>query len=171
MTVQQLWNNLKRLASRFVQSLSYLQKVLLTIGCGALFGLLLYFVYLLRMPDYLGNSPAACVNCHVMTPYYATWMHSSHARNTTCNDCHVPHNNIVNKYFFKAKDGMGHVYMFLTRSEHQAIMAKDIDRMEKLGIYEVAPEDFALPEFVDTSKLELQKMVREGLDYLRQETI
>jgi Na+-transporting NADH:ubiquinone oxidoreductase subunit A len=33
----------------------------------------------------------------------------------------------------------------------------------------VAPEDFALAEFVDTSKLELQKIVREGLDYLRQE--
>ncbi len=53
----------------------------------------------------------------------------------------------------------------------KAIMARDIDRMEKLGIYEVAPEDFALPEFVDTSKLELQKIVRDGLDYLRQETI
>lgn len=52
----------------------------------------------------------------------------------------------------------------------KAIMAKDIDRMEKLGIYEVAPEDFALPEFVDTSKIELQKIVREGLDYLRKET-
>lgn len=51
----------------------------------------------------------------------------------------------------------------------KAIMAKDIDRMEKLGIYEVAPEDFALPEFVDTSKIELQKTVREGLDYLRKE--
>lgn len=53
----------------------------------------------------------------------------------------------------------------------KAIMAKDIERMEQLGIYEVAPEDFALPEFVDTSKIELQKIVREGLDYLRQETI
>lgn len=52
----------------------------------------------------------------------------------------------------------------------KAIIAKDIERMEKLGIYEVAPEDFALPEFVDTSKLELQKIVREGLDYLRKET-
>lgn len=51
----------------------------------------------------------------------------------------------------------------------KAIMANDIDRMEKLGIYEVAPEDFALPEFVDTSKIELQKTVREGLDYLRKE--
>lgn len=51
----------------------------------------------------------------------------------------------------------------------KAIMAGDIDKMEKLGIYEVAPEDFALPEFVDTSKLELQKIVREGLDNLRKE--
>lgn len=51
----------------------------------------------------------------------------------------------------------------------KAIMAGDIDRMEKLGIYEVAPEDFALPEFVDTSKQELQKTVREGLENLRRE--
>lgn len=53
----------------------------------------------------------------------------------------------------------------------KAIYAKDIEKMEKLGIYEVAPEDFALPEFVDTSKNELQKAVREGLDYLRKETL
>lgn len=52
----------------------------------------------------------------------------------------------------------------------KAIHARDIDRMEKLGIYEVAPEDFALPEFVDTSKIPLQQEVREGLDYLRHET-
>lgn len=51
----------------------------------------------------------------------------------------------------------------------KAIIARDIDKMEKLGIYEVAPEDFALPEFVDTSKGELQQTVREGLDYLRKE--
>lgn len=53
----------------------------------------------------------------------------------------------------------------------KAIMAGDIEKMEQLGIYEVAPEDFALPEFVDTSKQELQKIVRDGLDYLRKETI
>ncbi len=51
----------------------------------------------------------------------------------------------------------------------KAVLAKDIDRMEQLGIYEVAPEDFALAEYVDTSKLELQKIIREGLDYLRKE--
>lgn len=51
----------------------------------------------------------------------------------------------------------------------KAILARDIEKMEQLGIYEVAPEDFALCEFIDTSKLELQKIVREGLDYLRKE--
>ncbi|MDE6266368.1 MAG: Na(+)-translocating NADH-quinone reductase subunit A [Muribaculaceae bacterium] len=52
----------------------------------------------------------------------------------------------------------------------KAILSKDIDNMEKLGIYEVIPEDFALAEYVDTSKLELQKIVAEGLEYLRKET-
>ena len=51
----------------------------------------------------------------------------------------------------------------------KAILSRDIDRMEQLGIYEVAPEDFALAEYADTSKLELQKIVREGLDYMRKE--
>lgn len=51
----------------------------------------------------------------------------------------------------------------------KAILAFDIDKMEQLGIYEVSPEDFALAEFVDTSKLELQRIVREGLDKLYKE--
>ncbi len=51
----------------------------------------------------------------------------------------------------------------------KAIIAWDIDKMEALGIYEVAPEDFALCEFVDSSKLELQHIVRKGLDDLREE--
>lgn len=51
----------------------------------------------------------------------------------------------------------------------RAIDDNNIDRMEKLGIYEVAPEDFALPEFVDTSKIPLQQIVRNGLDRLRKE--
>lgn len=49
----------------------------------------------------------------------------------------------------------------------KAIIGRNIDAMEKLGIYEVAPEDFGAAEYVDTSKLPLQQIVREGLDYLR----
>ena len=51
----------------------------------------------------------------------------------------------------------------------KAIITGDIDRQEALGIYEVSPEDFALAEFVDSSKLELQRIVREGLNTLRKE--
>ena len=51
----------------------------------------------------------------------------------------------------------------------KAIITGDIDKQEQLGIYEVSPEDFALAEFVDSSKLELQKIVRQGLDILRKE--
>lgn len=51
----------------------------------------------------------------------------------------------------------------------KAIIAFDIDKMEQLGIYEIAPEDFALAEYADTSKLELQRIVRNGLDKMRAE--
>ena len=51
----------------------------------------------------------------------------------------------------------------------KAILSRNIDQMEELGIYEIVPEDFALAEYVDTSKLELQKIVAEGIDYLRKE--
>lgn len=46
----------------------------------------------------------------------------------------------------------------------KSVMYKDLDLMEKLGIYEVAPEDFALCEFVCTSKIDIQDVIRKGLD-------
>ncbi|MDO5572136.1 MAG: Na(+)-translocating NADH-quinone reductase subunit A [Bacteroidales bacterium] len=52
---------------------------------------------------------------------------------------------------------------------YKATLAFDIDKMENLGIYEVAPEDFAVCEFVDVSKTEIQKVIRLGLDRLQKE--
>lgn len=51
----------------------------------------------------------------------------------------------------------------------KAILAKDIERMEELGIYEVSEEDFALCEFVCTSKIEVQRIIADGLEYIRRE--
>ncbi|MBN2481461.1 MAG: Na(+)-translocating NADH-quinone reductase subunit A [Bacteroidales bacterium] len=51
----------------------------------------------------------------------------------------------------------------------KAIMAEDIDQMEKLGIYEIVEEDFALCEFIDPSKTEMQTLVRKGLDTMMRE--
>jgi Na+-transporting NADH:ubiquinone oxidoreductase subunit A len=53
----------------------------------------------------------------------------------------------------------------------KAIITDDIDKMEQLGIYEVSPEDFALCDFVCTSKIEAQEIVRNGLEKLRKEMV
>lgn len=51
----------------------------------------------------------------------------------------------------------------------KAILVEDIDQMENLGIYEIDAEDFALCEVIDTSKTEIQKIVRNGLELMRKE--
>lgn len=51
----------------------------------------------------------------------------------------------------------------------KACMYKDLDEMENLGAYEIAPEDFALTEFICVSKQPHQKIIREGLDLMREE--
>jgi Na+-transporting NADH:ubiquinone oxidoreductase subunit A len=51
----------------------------------------------------------------------------------------------------------------------KACLAENIELMENLGIYEVDEEDFALIEFIDTSKTEIQHIIRKGLDLLRKE--
>ena len=92
------------------------------------FGLFLFSFYISNAPSYLGDKPETCVNCHIMAPQYATWYHSSHREKTNCNDCHVPHNNFVNKYFFKAKDGLRHATIFTLRREPQVIFIKEAGR-------------------------------------------
>jgi Na+-transporting NADH:ubiquinone oxidoreductase subunit A len=51
----------------------------------------------------------------------------------------------------------------------KAILAEDIDSMENLGIYEIAEEDFALCEYICPSKIEIQTIVRKGLDLMVKE--
>ena len=51
----------------------------------------------------------------------------------------------------------------------KAFLYKDLDEMEALGAYEVAPEDFALTEFICVSKQPHQQIIREGLDLMIEE--
>ena len=88
-------------------------------------GLIFYLFYASNAVSYLSDDPKTCVNCHIMNPQFATWSHSSHDQSTNCNDCHVPHNHLINKYFFKAKDGIRHASMFTLRLEPQVIFIKD----------------------------------------------
>lgn len=103
-------------------------KLPVIITTGVLTGLLLLVFYVGNATSYLSDKPETCVNCHVMFPQYSSWQHSSHARVATCNDCHVPHNNVISKYMFKASDGLRHSAMFTLRLEPQVIHIKDAGR-------------------------------------------
>ena len=97
--------------------------VVILLGIGT--GLLIWIFHISRAPSYLSDKPDTCTNCHIMTPQYVTWSHSSHREHAHCNDCHVPHNNALNKYYFKAKDGLRHATIFTLRKEPQVIFIKD----------------------------------------------
>jgi cytochrome c nitrite reductase small subunit len=111
---------------RFVPPKKWLLTVL--ISCGIISGLMVYMFYMFYISkaySYVSDKPSICTNCHIMAPQYATWVHSSHRETAVCNDCHVPHNNFMNKYFFKAKDGMRHATIFTLRAEPQVIFIKE----------------------------------------------
>lgn len=93
----------------------------LFIVAGVICGLGGYIVYVARVHTYASDDSSACVNCHVMAPYYDSWSHSSHSAWTCCNDCHVPQNSAISKYAFKAIDGLYHSAVFTFRAEPIAI--------------------------------------------------
>ncbi len=84
-----------------------------------------YILYVARLHTYATDDAGACINCHVMAPYYDSWQHSSHSVWTTCNDCHVPHTSTFSKYSFKAIDGLYHSAVFTFNAEPQAIRPRD----------------------------------------------
>ena len=92
---------------------------------GVLVGLSLFLIHISNFFSYMSDPPETCMNCHIMGPQYATWYHSSHREHATCNDCHVPQDNIANKMFFKAMDGMRHSTIFTMRTEPQSIIIKE----------------------------------------------
>lgn len=85
---------------------------------------LLMFVYTLdasKATSYLSDDPKACINCHVMNSYYATWQHSSH-KEVKCVECHLPQDgNVMNKYLAKMKDGWNHSKAFTLDSYDQVL--------------------------------------------------
>jgi cytochrome c nitrite reductase small subunit len=73
--------------------------------------------------SYLGNDPATCANCHVMSSHYAGWQAAPHHRVATCNDCHTPAGPI-SKYVVKALNGYHHSMAFTLGNYPDAIRAR-----------------------------------------------
>ena len=88
-------------------------------------GVFAYVVHISKALSYLSADPKACINCHVMNTQYATWQHSSHAQTAGCVDCHLPRDNMVNKYIAKAKDGYNHTVAFTFNTYKNAIKISD----------------------------------------------
>ncbi len=101
------------------------QLTIATFLLAVVIGMGLFIAKEAEVTSYLSDNPQACVNCHVMTPVYNSWLHSSHREQASCNDCHVPHNNIFNQYYFKAKDGLYHASIFTLRAEPEVIFMRE----------------------------------------------
>ncbi len=71
--------------------------------------------------SYLSDDPKACINCHVMQQHYDGWMHASHGRVASCNDCHVPHDSFIHKYYVKSEHGYRHSKRFTFQNFHEPI--------------------------------------------------
>ncbi len=113
----------KKIIDFIIPPHNWIVAVSFTAGIFAGIGILV--LYISNAPSYLSDKPEACINCHVMTPQYITWRNSSHSRVASCNDCHVPQDNIFRKLYFKANDGLRHATIFTFRLEPQVIQIKD----------------------------------------------
>ena len=93
--------------------------VAIAIGMGA------HLVRESKATSYLSSDAAACINCHVMESYYATWQHSSHAQRATCVECHLPVDNYIDKYASKTRDGLNHSVAFTLNAYGKRMLITD----------------------------------------------
>jgi cytochrome c nitrite reductase small subunit len=101
-----------------------IKKVAITLFIIAIAGFA-YILYISKALSYLSSDPKACINCHVMNTQYATWQHSSHAREATCIECHLPTDGFVEKYMAKALDGWNHSKAFTLNTYDHAMKISD----------------------------------------------
>jgi len=81
---------------------------------GVAAGIVIFGIKFSEMPSYFSSDPVTCTNCHVMQPQYDAWSRGPHRNVATCDDCHLPHDNIVDRYLVQAQDGILHGYKFTT---------------------------------------------------------
>ncbi|MDR0488635.1 MAG: cytochrome c nitrite reductase small subunit [Propionibacteriaceae bacterium] len=95
---------------------------------GTAIGIAIFGIGYSGLPSYFGSNPETCAQCHVMQDHYDAWSRGSHANVATCNDCHLPHDNIIRQYGVKAEDGVLHALAFTTGSYPENIVIRDKSR-------------------------------------------
>ena len=100
---------------------------ILTVLVGVAVGAGSYTAYYAEGLSYLSDDPKGCVNCHIMREYYDSWQKSSHHAHAVCNDCHLPHDNILSKYLVKADNGFWHSKGFTLQDFHEPIRIRPLN--------------------------------------------
>jgi cytochrome c nitrite reductase small subunit len=95
---------------------------------GALGGAAGYTAHYASATSYLSDDPKACINCHIMNEQYNAWSSSPHHARASCNDCHVPHDSVLSKYYVKAEHGYRHSKGFTFQDFHEPIQMKESSR-------------------------------------------
>lgn len=95
-------------SSRFVRNLAIAAVVL----AGTFVGAGVFTFVQAKGHTYLSDDPAVCVNCHIMRDHYDGWRQASHHAQATCNDCHLPQDNVVHKLYVKLNNGYRHSKAF-----------------------------------------------------------
>lgn len=98
--------------------------LLATLALGSLFGAGSYTFFTAHGTSYLSDDPKVCINCHVMREHYDGWSHGSHHAVATCNDCHMPQDNLVKKFWVKGLNGYHHSKAFTTQNFPDPIRIK-----------------------------------------------
>jgi cytochrome c nitrite reductase small subunit len=94
---------------------------------GATLGLGLFTFSYGEGVSYFSTDPEACVNCHIMQPYFDSWVKSSHHASARCVDCHLPHETVP-KYIAKADNGFFHSVGFTFQNFPEPIRIKPRNR-------------------------------------------
>lgn len=95
---------------------------------GSLIGVGLFTFVFANGFSYFRDDPAVCASCHIMEEQYHGYLAGSHASVATCNDCHAPHTNIVEKYFAKGVNGFNHGLAFTTGWHEENLQITDFNR-------------------------------------------
>lgn len=83
------------------------------------------FLFVTDAPAYAGTASETCANCHVMDSMYENHYHGAHRSWTECADCHLPHDNPIDYYLEKGRQGMHDVYVFGTGQTPALIRLSD----------------------------------------------
>ena len=97
-----------------------------TFAVGLMVGLGLFTFIYAKGASYLSTDPQACINCHIMNEQYDGWINGAHAGVATCSDCHMPHDNVVHKYWVKGENGFMHALKFTTGWYPENIVARPV---------------------------------------------